>query len=81
MRHASEPKHRVPTICRLPEIGASQLSQIEVIRTQNRFRTCDADRQHCRQRFWSPEDGLPIKGFLRISGEKKAPIAAETDRS
>jgi hypothetical protein len=68
----------MPTIWRLPQVGASKLSQIEITGTHDQFRACGTDPQDGRQRFRCPKDSLPVEGLLRISREKKVPIAFES---
>jgi hypothetical protein len=70
----------MPAVQSLPEMGVGQLAEIEIIRAAEQGRAGVADPQYGRQRLWRPEDGLLVESLVRVSREKKAPIAIETSR-
>lgn len=70
----------MPAVQSLPEMGVGQLAEIEIIRAADQGRARVADPEYGRQRLRRPEDGLLVERLVRVSREKKAPIAIETSR-
>jgi hypothetical protein len=77
MRHTSEPHDRMPAVQSLPEMGVGQPAEIEIIRATEQSRARVADPEYGRQRL-RRQDGLLVESLVRVSREKKAPIAIET---
>jgi hypothetical protein len=78
MRHPSQPHDDVPAVRSVPELGAGTLGEADITTVGGHRRARAANPEHGRQRLRCPENGLRVEGLVRVSCEKKAPIAVET---
>lgn len=77
MVFSSERDNGMPSIRCMAKLVTRQPAQVQIVR--GRRGDGRAHRQHGRQHFGSPENGLLVERLLRISCEKTVPTAVGND--